>query len=299
MLYDLQAPAKLNLFLHVIGRRADGYHLLQSVFRFIGLSDSLDIDVRRDGQVQRETDLQGVAPEQDLVVRAARALQRHTGIALGAQIRVRKRIPSGGGLGGGSSDAATVLIALNRLWNAGLSRGQLMRIGLELGADVPVFLFGQNAFAEGVGELLTAVDLPPAAYVVVQPAQSVPTEGVFRDPDLTRDTDPVKITDFSGRSSDFGRNDLQAVVVRRYPVVQRALAWLGGAGYPARMTGSGACLFVEFPDLQRASFAHQDLLAKMRSEYSSAADVSATCPIQAIMVADGLAEHPLRHWIES
>lgn len=299
MLYDLPAPAKLNLFLHVVGRRPDGYHLLQTVFRFIDLADSLDIDARRDGQVHRETDMPGVPPEQDLVVRAALALQRHTGTHLGAQLRLRKRVPAGGGLGGGSSDAATVLIALNRLWRTGLSREQLMRIGLELGADVPVFVFGQSAFAQGIGDLLTAVELPPRAYVVVQPAQSVPTEGVFRDPDLTRDTDPVKITDFSGRSSDFGHNDLQAVVVRHYPVVQHALAWLDGAGYAARMTGSGACLFIEFPDLQQASFAHQNLLAKMRTEQSGAADVSAACPVQAIMVANGLAEHPLRHWIES
>ena len=299
MLYDLPAPAKLNLFLHVVGRRPDGYHLLQTVFRFIDLADSLDIDARRDGQVHRETDMPGVPPEQDLVVRAALALQRHTGTHLGAQLRLRKRVPAGGGLGGGSSDAATVLIALNRLWRTGLSREQLMRIGLELGADVPVFVFGQSAFAQGIGDLLTAVELPPRAYVVVQPAQSVPTEGVFRDPDLTRDTDPVKITDFSGRSSDFGHNDLQAVVVRHYPVVQHALAWLDGAGYSARMTGSGACLFIEFPDLQQASFAHQNLLAKMRTERSGAAGVSAACPVQAIMVANGLAEHPLRHWIES
>ena len=299
MLYDLPAPAKLNLFLHVVGRRPDGYHLLQTVFRFVDLADSVDIDTRRDGLVHRETDMPGVPPEQDLAVRAALALQRHTGTALGAQLSLRKRVPSGGGLGGGSSDAATVLIALNRLWRTGLSRGQLMRIGLELGADVPVFVFGQNAFAQGIGDLLTAVELPSRAYVVVQPAQSVPTEGVFKDPDLTRDTDPVKITDFSGRSSDFGHNDLQAVVVRHYPVVQQALAWLDGAGYPARMTGSGACLFIEFPDLQQASVAHQNLLAKMRTDHSGAAGGGASCPVQAIMVANGLAEHPLRNWIES
>ena len=299
MLYDLPAPAKLNLFLHVVGRRPDGYHLLQTVFRFIDLADRLDIDIRRDGQVHRETDMPGLLPEQDLVVRAARALKQHTGTHLGAQLCVRKRIPSGGGLGGGSSDAATVLIALNRLWNTGLSREHLMRIGLTLGADVPVFVFGQAAFAQGVGDLLTAVDLPQRAYVVVQPAQSVPTEGVFKDPDLTRDTNLVKITDFSGRSSDFGHNDLQAVVVRRYPIVKRALGWLGDAGYPARMTGSGACLFIEFPDLAQATVAHQKLTAKMRADHSVATGVSAACPVQAIMVSNGLAEHPLRQWIES
>ncbi len=304
MLYDIPAPAKLNLFLHVTGRRPDGYHLLQTVFRFISLADTLDIDLRADGQVMRETDMPGVAHDDDLVVRAARALQRHTGTRLGAQIRVQKRIPAGGGLGGGSSDAASVLIALNRLWNTGLCRESLMRIGLALGADVPVFVFGQSAFAEGIGEHLTPVDLPAQAYIVVQPAQSVPTAGVFQAPDLTRNTDPVKITDFSGLPKfvgadvGFGRNDLQSVVLNRYPVVLQSLNWLNQAGFEARMTGSGACLFIEFPGVQQATLAHQELLAKMRTDYSGVV-TGAQCPIQSLTVCDGLPEHPLRHWIKS
>ena len=315
MLYDLPAPAKLNLFLHVIGRRADGYHLLQTVFRLIDLADRIDLDVRADGKIVRETDMVGVPHDEDLVVRAARALQAQTGAKSGAQIRVKKNIPAGGGLGGGSSDAATVLIGLNRLWGTGLSRAALMQLGLTLGADVPVFISGQNAFAQGIGEQLTPLVLPERSYVVVQPAQSVPTVTVFGDPDLTRDTDPVKMTDFSGvklfdefcveidqKSSfpqDFGRNDLQPVVLKRYPVVRQAVDWLEQAGLNARMTGSGACLFVGFSNVQQAAAVHQKLLAKTRTDFSSAALAGVLNPIQSISVCEGLSEHPLRHWIES
>ena len=315
MLYDLPAPAKLNLFLHVVGQRADGYHLLQTVFRLISLADRIDVDLRRDGKIVRETDMLGVPHDEDLVVRAARALQAHTGTKLGAQIKVKKNIPAGGGLGGGSSDAATVLLALNRLWETRLSRAALMQLGLGLGADVPVFIAGQNAFAQGIGEQLTPVLLPERSYVVVQPAQSVPTADVFGASDLTRDTDPVKMTDFSGvklfaefcgetdqQSSslqDFGRNDLQPVVMKRYPVVRQALDWLTQAGLNARMTGSGACLFVGFPGVQQAAAVHQKLLAKTRTDFSSAALAGVLNPIQSISVCEGLSEHPMRHWIES
>jgi 4-diphosphocytidyl-2-C-methyl-D-erythritol kinase len=315
VLYDLPAPAKLNLFLHVVGRRDDGYHLLQTVFRLISLADRIDVDLRRDGNIVRETDMLGVPHGEDLVVRAARALQAHTGTKLGAQIKVKKNIPAGGGLGGGSSDAATVLLALNRLWETRLSRAALMQLGLGLGADVPVFIAGQNAFAQGIGEQLTPVKLPERSYVVVQPAQSVPTAAVFGASDLTRDTDPVKMTDFSGvklfaefcgeidqQSSflqDFGRNDLQPVVLKRYPVVRQALDWLTQAGLDARMTGSGACLFVGFPGVQQAAAVHQKLLAKTRTDFSSAALAGVLNPIQSILVCEGLSEHPMRHWIES
>jgi 4-diphosphocytidyl-2-C-methyl-D-erythritol kinase len=311
MLYDLPAPAKLNLFLHVVGRRADGYHLLQTVFQLVSLADRLDIDTRVDGQIGRETDLQGVAHDEDLVVRAARLLQQATGTKQGAQIQVRKQIPSGAGLGGGSSDAATVLIALNRLWRTGLSRVQLMQLGLQLGADVPVFIFGQNAFAEGVGELLTPVDLPQSAYLVVQPAQGVPTQGIFQAPDLTRDTEPVKIMDFSERQMitrlGFGHNDLQPVVLNRYPVVRQTHAWLEKAGFKARMTGSGSCFFIGFQSVEQAEVAYQKMLAKIRVDFSDTAsaglaEVADSCfasPIQAAMVCEGLSEHPLRYWIES
>lgn len=308
MLYDLAAPAKLNLFLHVVGRRQDGYHLLQTIFRLIDLSDLLDIDVRRDGQIVRDTDMLGVAHDDDLVVRAAKALQQHTGSKLGAQIRVRKRIPSGAGLGGGSSDAATVLIALNRLWQTGLSRQDLMQLGLSLGADVPVFIFGQNAFAEGIGEKLTALELPEQAYLVVQPAQQVPTQGIFQDPDLTRNTDPVKIMDFSGRQIftdlGFGRNDLQPVVLKRYPVVQQALDWLnkaefGAGGFKARMTGSGSCLFISFPDATLAEAARQKMLAKISTDFSDTAKADIINPIQSMTVCKGLNVHPLQDWVDS
>ena len=308
MLYDLAAPAKLNLFLHVIGRRPDGYHLLQTVFRLIDLCDLLDIDTRSDGQIVRETDMVGVTHDDDLVVRAAKALQQHTGTKLGAQIRVRKRIPSGAGLGGGSSDAACVLIALNRLWQTRLTRQALMQVGLGLGADVPFFIFGQSAFAEGIGEKLTALDLPQQAYLVVQPAQHVPTQGIFQDPDLTRNTDPVKIMDFSGRqivtSLGFGRNDLQPIVLKRYPVVRQALDWLNKAefsanGFKARMTGSGACLFLSFPDATLAESARQRLLAKISTDFSDTAMADTPSPIQSVFVCNGLDVHPLQDWVDS
>ncbi len=306
MLYDLIAPAKLNLFLHVVGRRADGYHLLQTVFQFISLADSLDIDTREDGQICRETDMTGVPHDEDLVVRAARLLQQSTGTKQGAQLHVRKRIPSGAGLGGGSSDAATVLIALNRLWKTGLSRAELMCLGLQLGADVPVFIFGENAFAEGVGEQLTPVDLPPQAFVVIQPAQTVPTQGIFQAPDLTRDTETVKIMDFSGRQAitrlGFGHNDLQPVVLNHFPVVRQTLDWLEKAGYKARMTGSGSCFFIGFQSVQQAEVANQEMLAKICIDFSDTASVGVDCPaspIQALTVCESLPEHPMRYWIES
>lgn len=305
MLYDIPAPAKLNLFLHVTGRRADGYHLLQTVFRFIDLNDRLDVDKRQDGRIYRQTDMQGVPHAQDLVVRAALALQKHTGCSLGAQINVRKAIASGGGLGGGSSDAASVLIALNKLWKTGLSRAELMQVGLGLGADVPVFIYGQNAFAEGIGEALQAIALPQSAYIVIQPAQNVPTLGVFQDPDLTRNTDPVKIMDFSGMSPSatvqpgYFHNDLQPVVLKRYPVVRQAFDWCVSAGLDVRMTGSGACLFAEFPKISDANLAHQKMLAKMHTDFSVSLNAGVPPFIQSVSVCEGLQVHPLRNWIES
>lgn len=255
----LPAPAKLNLFLHVVGRRADGFHLLQTVFCFIDLADTIDIVLRADGAVVREAGLAGVAPEDDLAVRAARLLQRETGCTLGAAISVRKRIPAGGGLGGGSSDAATVLLALNRLWRLGLPRARLQALGLQLGADVPVFVYGRNAFAEGVGERLTAVDLPRRRYLVACPGVVVPTAAIFADPGLTRNTPPVTLSSFSEAactrgngasdgSAPFGRNDLEPVARRRFREVDDVLAWLAdlgrAKGSAPRMSGSGACCFL-------------------------------------------------------
>lgn len=236
------APAKLNLFLHVVGRRPDGYHLLQSVFRFLDYGDELRFTLRQDGAVARTNPIPGLDPEQDLTVRAARLLQRETGCSLGVGIHLEKRLPMGGGLGGGSSDAATVLLALNRLWGLRLPRRELERLGLQLGADVPVFVYGRSAFAEGVGEVLQPVELSPAWYVVLVPPVAVPTAEIFGDRELTRNTNPITIAAFlTGK----GRNDLEPVVCRKYPQVAEHLEWLKGFG-DARMTGSGACVFAAF-----------------------------------------------------
>jgi 4-diphosphocytidyl-2-C-methyl-D-erythritol kinase len=270
------APAKLNLFLHVVGRRADGYHLLQTVFRFIDYGDTLSFRMRADGMIVRTTDLPGVPAEKDLVVRAARLLQETAGVKRGVDIAVEKRLPMGGGLGGGSSDAATTLLALNRLWGVDCSREQLIALGLKLGADVPIFVFGQNAFAEGVGEELTAIELPPAWYVVLIPPVQVPTAEIFAVPELTRNTLPVKISPFSaGRICSEGHNDLQPVVVRRYPEVAEHLGWLKQFG-DARMTGSGACVFAAFETEREA----REVFAKMPAEMQG-------------FVAQGLDHHPL------
>lgn len=243
------APAKLNLFLHIIGRRADHYHLLQSVFQLIDLSDTLRFSLRTDGLIHRLNDVPEVPAESDLIVRAARLLQaaaKTMGMQVaGADITIEKNIPMGGGLGGGSSDAATTLIALNHLWQTGLSRTELMVLGLQLGADVPFFLLGENAFVEGIGEQLTALTTPEAWFLVIHPGVSVPTPVIFGSPDLTRDTKAVKITDFSTGISGFGHNDLQAVAAKSFPAVAESLLWLSKFG-SARMTGSGSCVFSTF-----------------------------------------------------
>jgi len=243
------APAKLNLMLHVTGRRQDGYHLLETVFRFIDHADRVGIAVTPDAGISRVADLPGVPESDDLSVRAARALQAATGCRRGARIALEKRIPLGGGLGGGSSDAATVLVALNHLWGTGLSRGELQAIGLALGADVPVFVFGRTAFARGIGEQLVEVDAEPAWYVVLVPPVAVATHEVFSAPELTRDAPPVTISGSSGARFRFplapGRNDLEPVVTRRFAAVASHLAWLRQQG-PAAMSGSGACVFAAF-----------------------------------------------------
>jgi len=269
------APAKLNLFLHVVGRRADGYHLLQTLFRFIDLSDTLHFTLRQDGRVCRSNDLEGVPQEHDLCVRAARLLQRECGCPLGADIAVEKRIPMGGGLGGGSSDAATTLLALNRLWNLGLSRERLMQMGLSLGADVPVFVFGENAFAEGIGEQLQAYYLPEAWYILLFPPVHVATAEIFARPELTRDTISLTI-----RALPMAHlhNDLQPVVCNLYPEVARHLVSLGQFAQ-AWMTGSGACVFAEFASEEQAQSVLKQLPADMRG-----------------VVARGLMQHPLRNF---
>ena len=266
------APAKLNLFLHIVGQRPDGYHLLQSVFRFIDYGDRLRFTVRDDGQVTRSTELPGVAPEKDLVVRAARLLKEHTGCGLGVEIAVENCLPMGGGLGGGSSDAATTLLALNRLWQLNLPRVALQQLGLRLGADVPVFVFGESAFAEGIGERLQPIRLPSAWYVVLIPPVSVATAEIFAAPELTRNTTSIKIPLLLTAEL---RNDLQAVVCKRYPKVAEYLNWLGQRGR-ARMTGSGACVFAEFDSEDEAS----QVLAQKPAGWQG-------------FVARGLDRHPL------
>lgn len=267
------APAKLNLFLHVVGRRADGYHLLQTVFRFIDRVDRLRFDARDDGEIVLATPLPGVPPENDLTVRAARLLQAATGCRQGASIHLEKNLPMGGGLGGGSSDAATVLLALNHLWQTGLSRQRLEEIGLALGADVPVFIHGRNTFAEGVGEAFTDVELPPATYLVLQPPVNVPTAAIFGAPELCRNTPPIKPAEWR---PGIGHNDLQAVACARFPAVAEHLAWLRQHAPDAMMTGSGACVFAAFARREAAEAALVRLPVGMAG-----------------WLAEGLAAHPL------
>jgi len=267
------APAKLNLSLKVLGRRPDGYHLLETVFRFIDYADTIKIAVRDDDQVILENPIPGVEPEQDLTVRAARLLQQVGKKKLGASLRVTKRIPMGGGLGGGSSDAATVLLALNRLWDCGLDRKQLMKVGLSLGADVPVFVFGENAFATGVGEELTALEVPDAWYVVLHPKVHVPTAKIFSSPLLTRDSKPSIMRTLE--TTQQRRNDLQNVVCQQYPAVSEALNALSAFG-KAMMTGSGSCVFLECVSQEDAKKVYQAVSGSFDG-----------------FVARGLRQHPL------
>lgn len=270
---DWPAPAKLNLFLHVVGRRDDGYHLLQTVFRFIDRADTLRFTPRNDGDIVLATPIPGVAPEHDLTIRAARLLQQATACRQGATIHLDKRLPMGGGLGGGSSDAATVLLALNHLWKTGLSRKRLEELGLALGADVPVFVHGRNTFAEGIGEAFTDIELPAESYLVLHPDAHVPTAAIFGAPELKRDTPAIHPADW--RHGE-GHNDLEAVACAKFPAVAAALAWLKTKTPHAMMTGSGACVFAGFASRDAADAALAALPASMRG-----------------WVADGLPAHPL------
>ncbi|HET7403535.1 MAG TPA: 4-(cytidine 5'-diphospho)-2-C-methyl-D-erythritol kinase [Usitatibacter sp.] len=274
---DYPAPAKLNLFLHVVGRRADGYHLLQSVFTLIDRADRLRFRVRRDGVVARVNDVPGVPEEEDLTVRAALLLREASGTPLGADIEVEKHIPMGAGLGGGSSDAATTLIVLDRLWSTGFGPEALAELAGGLGADVPFFLHGGAAWAEGTGDELRAIELPPRWYVVLTPPVHVPTREVFAAPELTRDTEALKMEDFSAVGGGrLFRNDLESVVTKRYPVVGSHLEWLAARGQ-ARMTGSGACVFAPYESREAAQRVLDELPAGMTG-----------------FVAQGLERHPLR-----
>jgi 4-diphosphocytidyl-2-C-methyl-D-erythritol kinase len=245
-LYDVAAPAKLNLFLHVTGRRADGYHLLQSAFMLLDWHDTLHFELRPGGKLSRE-DLAVPLPEEDLTLRAARALQQASGTPLGAHVQVEKRLPAEAGMGGGSSDAASCLLALNRLWRLNLPLAALERIGLALGADVPFFLRGRNAWVEGVGERITPIALPAARFAVVKPPRGLATQDIFRDPALKRDSDSAIISGFAADPWGFGHNDLEPVARRLCPEVGEALEWLGSQGLRARMTGSGSAVFALLP----------------------------------------------------
>jgi 4-diphosphocytidyl-2-C-methyl-D-erythritol kinase len=246
------APAKLNLFLHILGRRADGYHELQTCFQFVDLCDEISIEVRPDGRIRRTLDIAGLSEQADLCIRAARALQEASGSSLGADIGLVKRIPVGGGLGGGSSDAATCLVALNHLWHLNWPAQKLAALGLKLGADVPVFVHGRVAWAEGVGERLTPLhppEAPPEAnYLILKPNVFVSTAEVFQDPKLTRNSAHITIHGFLASG---GRNDCLGVVRRRYPEVAHALDWLSLYG-SARLTGTGACVFLACETMELA-----------------------------------------------
>lgn len=279
------APAKLNLFLHVVGRKSCGYHLLQTLFRFIDLNDMLHFKLRLDGLIKRTNTIDGVTEDDDLCLRAARLLQSETGCKLGVDITVEKHIPMGGGLGGGSSDAATTLIALNRMWELGLSRAHLMQLGLCLGADVPVFIFGKNAFAEGIGEKLQAYPLQIAWYVVLFPPVQIPTAQIFMHPELTRNSVSITMRALSELQPS---NDLQAVACKLYPEVAKYLDWLNnllqathsGNAHKAMMTGSGACVFAEFASFDQAKAVMQQLPKDMCGA-----------------IARGLTQHPLYGWL--
>jgi 4-diphosphocytidyl-2-C-methyl-D-erythritol kinase len=259
------APAKLNLFLHILGRRPDGYHELQTCFQFVDLCDEISLEVRADGVIRRVVEIPNLPVEADLCIRAARALQEATGATLGADIGLSKRIPVGGGLGGGSSDAATCLLALNKLWGIHWPTEKLAALGLKLGADVPVFVHGRVAWAEGVGERLTPL-YPPLAppeanYLILKPNVFVSTAAVFQDPELTRNSPPITIHGFLASG---GRNDCLGVVRRRYPEVARALDWLSVFG-SARLTGTGACVFLACENLELA----QEIRRKVPPEFES------------------------------
>ena len=243
-LFDVPAPAKLNLFLHITGQRADGYHLLQSVFMLIDWCDTLNFELRPTGAISRE-DLSVTLPTEDLSTRAARALQTATGCTQGVHIRVDKRVPAQAGMGGGSSDAASTLLALNRLWGLRLNLTELMAIGLRLGADVPFFLQGRNAWVEGIGDQFTPIELPPCHMLVVKPMAGLSTEAIFRDPSLNRNTNPAIIAGFAADPFGFGHNDLQPVAQKLCPGVNQALEWLASQGLQGRMTGSGSAVFAK------------------------------------------------------
>jgi 4-diphosphocytidyl-2-C-methyl-D-erythritol kinase len=276
-IHDVAAPAKLNLFLHVNGRRADGYHLLQSAFALIDWCDTLHFERRVDGALTRE-DLGSTLPPDDLILRAARALQQASGCRHGAHIGVTKRIPAQAGLGGGSSDAASTLLALNRLWNLGCSRSELARIGLALGADVPFFLHGGgHGWVEGIGEQVRALALPAARFVVLKPPRGLSTTAIFSAPDLQRCTEPAILTGFAADPYGFGRNDLQPVAERLCPQVTQGIDLLAQIGLKGRMTGSGSAVFAQAPKAAAADAVRAQAPPDWQVHWCSSLDVHPLC----------------------
>ncbi|MBV5296987.1 MAG: 4-(cytidine 5'-diphospho)-2-C-methyl-D-erythritol kinase [Rhodoferax sp.] len=275
-LFDVCAPAKLNLFLHIVGRRPDGYHLLESVFALIDWCDTLHFELRNDGQLSRE-DLGSALPDQDLVLRAASALQQFSGTRHGAHIAINKRIPAEAGMGGGSSDAASTLLALNRLWGLKLDLASLLGIGLKLGADVPFFLAGKNAFVTGIGEKLMPISVPLTRYLVVKPAEGLETRRIFSHPLLKRDTQPTIIAGFATSADGFGRNDLQEIAMQQCPGIGSALNWLDRKGLSGQMTGSGSAVFARLPHDVETHDAPRSFQVK---------------------VCSSLSEHPLIGWAD-
>ncbi|ABE48947.1 4-(cytidine 5'-diphospho)-2-C-methyl-D-erythritol kinase [Methylobacillus flagellatus] len=277
------APAKINLFLHITGRRPDGYHLLQSVFRLLDFGDTVHIRPRADHLIRRTENTPGVPEESDLCIRAATLLQRHSGCKLGADIYVTKRTPMGGGLGGGSSDAASVLLALNQLWHLHLRREELITLGLSLGADVPFFIFGESAWVEGIGEKLQSIQLPQAYYVVITPRIHISTAEIFASKQLTRDTNPTTIAAFL---RDLVHNDLETVVRQQHPEVEKCLQWLSRFS-KARMSGSGASVFAAFDSQESAEAVLARVNEARELPQFVGCEVSGFC-------AKGLDQHPLR-----
>ena len=276
-LHNVLAPAKLNLFLHITGRRADGYHLLQSVFMLIDWCDTLHFDVKLDGTIQR-IDLNTPLPADDLIVRAARALQSASGTTLGAEIRIDKQIPAQAGMGGGSSDAASTLLALNKLWGLNWPVSKLLPLGLALGADVPFFLHGHNAWVEGIGEKISPVLVPPSRFVVIKPNAGIETARIFGSPALERATKTATIFDFAAQPYDFGRNDLQPVAQALCPEIEIALHWLQSFGLKPRMTGSGSAVFAQLPEHTVVDIPPHNWQ---------------------VQICRNMVSHPLREWMDS
>ena len=305
-LHNVPSPAKLNLFLHVVGQRPDGYHLLQTVFTFVDLYDYLNFDLRNDGLIQRVgTGLDNLPAEHDLVIKAAKLLQSHTKTKYGVDISYIKNIPAGGGLGGGSSNAATTLIALNRLWDTGLNRTQLIELGRQLGADVPIFIYGQSAFAQGIGDTFQPVEIAETSYLIVQPDTFVDTSSIFSNKDLTRGQNPVTITDFTDwqmlqhagnqiKSNYFGCNNLEPIAISLDSKILETKQLLNDLGINARLTGSGACFFVVVATAQQAAILQSNISVRIATRSGDTSRI-----IKKTWICSGLNQHPLMHWVDS